>query len=282
MSWMRVRAVVGNELRQVVLSRDYLLPLGALAVIFFVAIPIVMLSLVGGMENSETASAVAAVVDTLPESARQNVVGETPGARASYAMAVYLLAPIAIVVPLTIASAVGAAAIVGEREKGTGEFLAHSPATEREIYLGKLMASLIPGYAATIGGFALYSLVVNAVVGPLVGRWFFPTRGWAILILWVVPPFIAVALAVVVGISARVRSTAAAQQASQLVTLPVILIAYSVSTGLLFDATRVALAIGLLAWIGAIVGLIRGAKTVDRELLVGVDATVRRRLRSSS
>jgi ABC-2 type transport system permease protein len=62
---------------------------------------------------------------------------------------VYLFAPVAVVVPLTISTAVGAATIVGERERGTGEFLAHSPADVREIYLGKLIASLIPGYVTT-------------------------------------------------------------------------------------------------------------------------------------
>ena len=68
-------------------------------------------------------------------------------------LAVYLLAPIAVVVPLTISTAVGASTIVGERERGTGEFLAHSPADVREIYLGKLIASLIPGYITTVVGF---------------------------------------------------------------------------------------------------------------------------------
>ena len=87
----------------------------------------------------------------------------------------YLFAPLAIIVPLTVSSAVGAHTIVGERERGSGEFLAHSPATERQIYLGKLMASLIPGYFTAAMGFLLYSLVVNLIVGPKVGGWFFPT-----------------------------------------------------------------------------------------------------------
>ena len=70
----------------------------------------------------------------------------TPSAaQAAYALAVYLFAPVAVVVPLTISTAVGAATIVGERERGTGEFLAHSPAGCSEIYLGKLIASLLPG-----------------------------------------------------------------------------------------------------------------------------------------
>src|SRR6266853_3644154 len=82
------------------------------------------------------------------------------------ALAVYLFAPMAVVVPLTISTAVGAATIVGERERGTGEFLAHSPAGVREIYLGKLIASLVPGYFTTIVGFGFYALIVNTIVGP--------------------------------------------------------------------------------------------------------------------
>jgi ABC-type Na+ efflux pump permease subunit len=267
----RVAAIAGNELRQVVGSREYLLPLGGLAALFFVVIPIAMLGLVTRATGNEAVEAVGAVIETLPDAARQNIRGATPQAQASFALAVYLLAPIAIVVPLTIASAVGATAVVGERERGTGEFLAHSPATELEIYVGKLIASLVPGYAATILGFAAYSLVVNAVVGPTLGGWFFPTADWWLLIFWVVPPFLAVALAVIVAISARVKTAAAAQQASQLVTLPVILTAYGVATGLVFDAVTAAVVIGLLAWLAAITGLVRGARAVDRERLIGVE-----------
>ena len=156
----------------------------------------------------------------------------------------YLFAPVAVVVPLTIATAVGAATIVGERERGTGEFLAHSPAGVHEIYLGKLLASLLPGYVTTIVGFGVYSLLVNTIVGPEVGGWFFPTRAWWVLMFWVVPPFLALTLSLVLRLSARVKSTAAAQQASGLVSLPLIMIAYSQSTGALYGAESVAWIIG--------------------------------------
>ena len=53
---------------------------------------------------------------------------------------------------------------------------------------------------------------------------------------WVVPPFLALTLSIVLRLSARVKSTAAAQQASGLVTLPLIGIAYSQATGALFGA----------------------------------------------
>ncbi len=268
----RVRAIAGNELRQVVKGRDYLLPLGLLALLFFFVIPLVLLGAVSNIRSNETIGAVSVIVDTLPASAQDNIQGDTDGVRASYALAVYLLAPIAIVVPLTISAAVGATAIVGEREKGTGEFLAHSPATEREIYVGKLVASLVPGYVATVGGFSIYSLVVNGTVGRSIGGWFFPTSEWIVLILWVVPPFLAMALAIILMISARVKSAAAAQQASQLVTLPVILLAYGVATGLLFNAIVAAVVIGTLAWGAALAGLTRGARAVSREHLLGADS----------
>ena len=103
----------------------------------------------------------------------------------------YLFAPVAVVVPLTIATAVGATTIVGERERVPASSWPTRPPASSEIYLGKLIASLLPGYLTTVVGFGLYSLIVNLVVGPKVGGWFFPTSSWWVLMIWVVPPFLA-------------------------------------------------------------------------------------------
>jgi len=159
---------------------------------------------------------------------------------------------------------------VGERERGTGEFLAHSPAGIREIFLGKLAASLVPGYLTTIVGFGIYSLIVNTIVGPDVGRWFFPTAQWWVLMLWVVPPFLALTLAMVLRLSAKVRSTAAAQQASALVSLPLIMVAYSQASGSLYGGSWLAWYIGAVAWLLAGWALWRGIQTVTRGRLLGV------------
>src|SRR5262249_16283275 len=161
---------------------------------------------------------------------------------------------------------------VGERERGTGEFLAHSPADTREIYLGKLIASLVPGYLTVILGFGAYSLVVNLMVGPKIGSWFFPTASWWLLILILIPPFIALALSLVLRLSARVRSTAAAQQATGLITLPLILIAYGQSTGALMgrNALTFTLVLGIVVWFVALVSLATGLRSVKRQQLLGV------------
>src|SRR4030095_11970439 len=98
-------------------------------------------------------------------------------------------------------------------------------------------------------GFGVYSLIVNLLVGPKVGGWFFPTTNWVLLLFWVLPPFICLAGAIILGISVLVTSAAAAQQPSALVTLPLILIAYSVASGSMFEGDTLALSIGAVAWV---------------------------------
>ena len=267
--------IAGMDLRQLWQSPDFLLPMLALAALFFVFIPAVLLLVITHVHDSSLVAKVSNTLDLLPKSVKAQIAARaphaTPAVRTSYALAVYLFAPLAVIVPMTISTAVGANCLVGEREKGTGEFLAHSPASEREIYTGKLIASLLPGYATTVVGFGVYSLVVDLIVGPHVGGWFFPTRNWWILMFWVVPPFLAITLSVVLRLSARVKSAAAAQQASGLVTLPVIIVSYGVASGGLFGAGGAAFWVGLVAWLVAAYGLHRGAQAVKRARLLGVD-----------
>ena len=65
-------------------------------------------------------------------------------------------------------------------------------------------------------------------------------------------------------------STAAAQQASGLVTLPLIMIAYAQSTGSIYGSIWPGVFVGAIAWVLAIVGLWRGMKAVNRGRLMGV------------
>ncbi len=272
MNWGRSWTITRTELRQLRQSRDFWLPLGIVALLFFAVLPAVLLFAVVNVEGPELATRIGDVVDTLPSGIRDAAAAasDKPNAQASYVLAVYLFAPLAILVPLTVSSAVGAHTIIGERERGTGEFLAHSPADTAEIYIGKMWASLLPGYATAIFGFGIYSLIVNLIAGPELGGWFFPTGNWVILVFGLVPPFIALAVAMILMVSARVSSAAAAQQLSSLITLPLILVAYGLAASSLSRAATFAAVIGAGAWILAIAALWRGSRTLTRERLLGL------------
>jgi len=263
--------VARTDLRQLVQSKDYWVPMVALGSIFFFIIPTVLLLTITRIGDIDVVQQASQALKILPPSAQAQIQGTSPQGRTAFALAVYLFAPVAVVVPLTISTAVGAATLVGERERGTGEFLAHSPASVREIYLGKLFASFVPGYLTTLVGFGMYSLVVNVVVGPEVGGWFFPTAQWWVMMLWIIPPFLLLTLSLVLRLSAKVRSTAAAQQASGLITLPLIGIAYSQSTGtLLGGSSSTGWLLGAFAWVVAAISLHRGVRSVTRLRLLGV------------
>lgn len=276
-TWARTWTVARTDLRQLIQARDFWIPMVLLGSIFFLVIPTILLFSITSVGDIEAVQQISRAIDALPEAAQDQVPAVRPdgsavsdAGRTSYTLAVFLLAPVAVIVPLTISTAVGAATIVGERERGTGEFLAHSPADVKEIYGGKLIAALVPGYLTTIVGFGLYSLVVNLIVGPEVGGWFFPTRAWWLLMFWVVPPFLMITLSLVLRLSARVKSTAAAQQASGLVTLPLILVAYSQSTGALFGAAQATFLVGAIAWGFAGFSLVANLRSVTRGRLLGV------------
>ncbi len=158
MNTKRMMTVMRTDLKQFIGARDFWIPMMLLGAFFFLVVPAFLLSIINSLGNNQAVQQVSDALKLLPQSAQRavpaNVGAET---KVSYVLAVYLFAPIAVVVPLTISTAVGASTIVGERERGTGEFLAHSPADVREIYMGKLLASLIPGYITTVVGFGIYS-----------------------------------------------------------------------------------------------------------------------------
>lgn len=269
-NWRRMLVICRTDLRQLRQSPDFWGPMLAIGALFFVVIPCGLLLSITTIGDVKAVSQIGEVLEILPKAAQSQIKGTTAAGRASFALAVFLFAPLAVVVPLTISTAIGAATIVGERERGTGEFLAHSPADTREIFVGKLIASLLPGYLTTLVGFGTYSLLVNLIAADEVGEWFFPTKQWLWLMFWVVPPFLGLALSTVLRLSARVRSTIAAQQASGLVSLPLIMLAYSQSTGTLFGAGLPPWLLGAIVWVLASFVLWRGMKAMNRGRLLGV------------
>ena len=266
--------IAATDLHQLRQSRDFWLPLLIISVLFFVIIPALLLMMLTSISNVTLVGKLSGVVTALPGSVQNTIKASVPGnhpeLQAAYALAVFLFAPLAVMIPLTVSSAVAANTLIGERERGSGEFLAHSPASTREIYLGKMIASLVPGYLVAIVGFASYSLVVDLIVGRKVGSWFFPTTSWWLLMAFVVPPCIALAVEVIIAISAKVSSSAAAQQASSLISLPLIGVAYAISSGTFVTSTWSVVFIGLGLWVVAALLLRRLSRTVTRERLRGM------------
>jgi ABC-type Na+ efflux pump permease subunit len=161
----------------------------------------------------------------------------------------YMLAPFLLIMPLMLSTIIGAESFVGEKERKTLEALIYTPTRDSELFLGKMLASILPAIVLAWISFILYGIVANLAAWPVMGRIWFPTATWWPLILWLTPAIATLGLGVTVLISIRAKTFMEAYQMSgSLVILVLILLAGQVS-GILFLSVGVSLAVGAVIWV---------------------------------
>ena len=253
MNWARMFTVTRTELRQLYESKDFWVPMVILGSFFFLIVPAILL--LGHHQHRQRRRHPAGVgrarscCPAAPATRCPRASTRPPRSATCSPCTSSPRSPWSCRSPSPPPSARRASSASASAAPASSS-PTPPPTSARSTSASSSPASC-PGYLTTIVGFGIYSLVVNLLVGRKVGGWFFPTASWWLLILWVLPPFMAIALSLVLRLSARVKSTAAAQQAAGLVTFPLIIIAYGQSTGALLGsgAPILAFGIGLVAWI---------------------------------
>ena len=180
----------------------------------------------------------------------------------------YFFAPFILIFPLMFSTIVASESFAGERERKTIEALLYTPASDGELFLGKMLAAFVPAVALTWISFLVYGVVVNAAGWSVMGRIWFPPASWWPLMLWVTPAVAVLGVAATVIISARVRTFMEAYQMSASLVLLVLVLVAGQITGVLYLSPSVALAVGLVLWLidGVLIGL--GVRTFRREALL--------------
>jgi hypothetical protein len=138
---------------------------------------------------------------------------------------------------------------------------------DRDLFVAKLLTAYVPAVLVSWIGFVCFAVVTNTVAWPVMHRIFIPTKLWGVMIFWVAPAVAALGLAVMVRVSARARTTQEANQLGGAVILPLIFLAVGQATGLLLVDIQVAIAIGALLWLVALVLISRGARRFTRDQL---------------
>lgn len=160
----------------------------------------------------------------------------------------YFLAPFFLVMPLMFSTIVGAESFAGEKERKTIEALLYTPATDGELFVGKVLASVTPAVALAWLSFLVYAVVVNVAGWSVMRRIWFPTVNWWPLMLWVTPAIATLGMAVTVLISARVSTFMEAYQMSASLVVLVLALVIGQITGVLYLSVGIALAVGLALW----------------------------------
>src|SRR3546814_12131929 len=97
-----------------------------LGAIFFCVVPTILLFSLTSIASVDAVEQISQTLEVLPDRAQASIEASTggeeasPQGQASYALAVFLFAPVAVVVPLTISTDVGAATNLAARALGRG------------------------------------------------------------------------------------------------------------------------------------------------------------------
>ena len=183
-------------------------------------------------------------------------------------MAAFLLAPLFLIMPLMFSSVVGADSFVGERERKTLEALLYSPATDMELFLGKVLAAVIPAISLSWLTYLVYIVVVNVASYGLFERIWFPLPTWWPMMFWLTPAFALLGISATVLISSRVKTFMEAYQLTGSLVVFVLALVIGQITGVLYLGTGTVMLVGTLIWIIDAVMIRISIRNFKRNLLI--------------
>jgi len=261
-----IRAIAEKDLKEVRKNRIAVMAAIVLSIIFSVLLPLIITQI----PALEGASGSSGTIPIPPEISGQ-LAGLSPDQAIIVLFLGYLFAPLFLVLPLMLSSIIAAESFVGEKERKTLEALIYTPATDLELFLGKVAAGMIPSLLFAWMNFAVYSVVANIASWPVIGKLWFPTLPWWWIMLWIVPGIALLGISVTVLISSRVNTFMEAYQASGILAIIVVALFIGQISGLIFLSPGLILLVGTLLFAadGALIWF--GTKVFNRsELIAGI------------
>jgi len=253
MNWRSIRAITFKDIKEVRQNKAAWIPALVVPLIFAVVMPIMFVYLPQAFSSSVGIGQQMQEVQQLITRLPTNVSRMFSGLSMEQTWAIYstgfLLAPLFLVMPLMFSTIIGADSFAGERERKTMEALLYTPASDSELFLGKVLAAVVPAVLLSWISFLVYIVVVNATSFQVMGRIWFPLPAWWPLMLWLTPAIAVLGISATVLISSRVRTFMEAYQLSgSLVVLVLGLVAGQIS-GVLYLGVLTTILVGLLVWI---------------------------------
>ncbi len=162
-----------------------------------------------------------------------------------------------ILIPAIVPTIIASYSFIGEKTGKTLEPVLSTPVSDSELFAGKAMAIFIPTMLATLVSFVLFSVLIDALTAPLVGKILLPDMKWMVAMLITAPVFCIMAIELNVFVSAKVNDVRAAQQIGGSVVLPVVVLFVMMSMGMIKSSVFMLLLLSLAVFLidAAVFGL---------------------------
>lgn len=261
--WNAVKVIMLKDLTAVRRSKGVYLPMLMVPVMLLVVVPLLIDIAAITRHNFDMAD----ILQRVPGGLADPILRLPQKEQLIVLISGYLLAPMFLIVPMMVSAVLAADTFAGEKDRRTLESLLHLPIGDRELMLGKVMATFVPSVAVSWIGFVVYAVISNGVGWSVAHRIFVPTGQWLVLIFWVGPAVAVLGLGIMVRVSARARSSQEANQLGGAVVLPLVFLAVGQSTALLLVPVLSSVLFGLVVWVIGLVVLKRGARKFARDTL---------------
>jgi ABC-type Na+ efflux pump permease subunit len=271
MNWRSIWAIARKDLLEVRQNKAAWIPAIVLPVIFAIVFPLLFTALPQFMPVDDIEKELGdmqTLLKNLPPSVQLMFNGLKLEQMFTIYFTAFLLAPLFLIMPLMFSSIVGADSFVGERERKTMEALLYSPATDVELFLGKVLASVIPAIGLSWLTYLIYIIVVNAGSFNQFGRIWFPLPTWWPMMFWMTPAFALLGVTATVMISARVKTFMEAYQLTGSLVVVVLALVIGQATGVLYLGVGMVLLLGTLIWIVDAVLIYFNLRVFNRSSLI--------------
>ncbi|OLS41862.1 ABC transporter permease subunit [Bacillus sp. MRMR6] len=222
-----------------------------------------------GKSGEDIEKPINAFIEKFPVDEMKNTLAALPtmGYKFTYFFLNFMMIPFFLMVAIINSMVTSSNSFVGEKERNTLETLLFAPISIRDLFIGKVLASLVPTLAISFIAFLINLIIVNIITYPYFGEILFINSTWLTLMFWVIPTLVLFNIILNVLISAKVKSFQEAQQFGGILVLPIVGIVISQASGLFFLSPIILFIIGLVLLIANVFLLKLVAKFNQRNTL---------------
>ena len=267
-----LKAIATKDLLEVRQNKAAWMPMVIVPLIFVLLIPLGMILAPQyaniPLEQFTADSDLEVFLANMPPSLLQTLEGLDALQSMLVMMLGYMFAPMFLIFPLMFSTVIAAESFAGERERKTMESLLYTPATDGELFMGKVLAAFVPAMLLSWGSYLGYIVVVNTASFPLFGRIWFPLPSWWPLMLWIAPALALLGISATVLISMRTHTFMGAYQLSSSLVLLVVVLMGGQLAGVLYLSVGVGLLVGLVLWLVAAGLTVQAVRSFNRTRLL--------------
>jgi ABC-2 type transport system permease protein len=252
-----ILTIARKDMKAAFSSKKVWVPMIILALILCIVVPSGMayfgihFDLVGASPN-DIEKPIEAFIDNFPNEEMRNTLIALPtlGYKFVYFFLTFMMIPFFLMVAIINSMVTSSNSFVGEKERNTLETLLFAPIFIKDLFLGKVLASLIPTLGISFAGFIVSSIIVNIITYPYFKVILYFNSTWMILMFWVIPILVLFNIILNVLISAKVKTFQEAQQFGGILVLPIVGIIISQASGMFFLSPVTLFFIGAVLLIG--------------------------------